>query len=228
MKNWTFEKLDVNLAVALQSQLPPAVFDVHAHLWRQSDLAAPAAGGLWAEGPAEAGTAAWRCHIGRQVGSSRLAGGLLIPNPLVGDAVAQANAFVFEQIAGDPTLKGLALVTPQSALDAYRPLLDNPQFAGFKPYHVFSDSTPTFQASIASYLPEWVWHTAHEHGLVITLHLVRDAALADPENQRQIRQCCAKYPNARLILAHAGRGFHALNTARGVAALGGLDNVWCG
>ncbi len=137
MSNWTFCELDQQIADGLQARLPPAMCDAHAHLWRKADLKEPVSG-LWAEGPAEAGVAVWRRHIERQVGASRLTGGLLIPNPLVGDAVAETIAFVCEQIVG----------------------------------------------------------------------------------------CCRKYPNARLILAHAARGFHAPNTVQGLAALCGLNNVW--
>ena len=225
MNNWTFTTLDQPIAAELQAQLPPALFDVHAHVWRTADMAPPAIG-LWAEGPAEAGVTAWRLHVGRHVGASRLAGGLLIPNPSAGGNIGRANAFVFEQIVGDPALKGLALVAPQSSLDQYQPLLENPQFAGFKPYHVFSASKPTVQAPLSSFLTEWVWALAHERGLTITLHLVRNAALADHDNQRELRHFCTRYPNARLILAHAGRGFHAPNTVNGIASLRGLENVW--
>lgn len=225
MKNWTFTELDQRIAAELQARLPGEMFDAHAHLWRTANMAQPVTG-LWAEGPAKTGVDAWRRHIGRQVGASRLTGGLLIPNPSAGSDIAQANAFVFEQIAGDSSLKGLALVTPQSSPEEYRPLLDNPQFAGFKPYHVFSAIEPTFQAPLSSFVPKWVWELAHKRGMAITLHLVRDAALADPGNQRELRHFCARHPNARLILAHAARGFHAPNTVSGIANLRGLENVW--
>ncbi len=225
MQNWTFTELDARLAAELRDQLPPVVFDAHAHAWRTADLA-DSSSGLWAEGPAKAGVDAWRQHVGRQVGNERLAGGLLIPNPLVGDAVARANAFVFEQIAGDAAMRGLALVTPHSVPGAYDSLFENPQFAGFKPYHVFSEHRPTFQAPLSTFLPEWAWEMAHARGLAITLHMVRDRALADPENRREIADHCRQYPNARLILAHAARGFHAPNTVNGIAGLRGLENVW--
>ena len=35
-----------------------------------------------------------------------------------------------------------------------------------------------------------------------------------------------KYPEAKLILAHAARGFHAPNTVKGLPALRGLENIW--
>ncbi len=228
MKNWTFTDRDETLADELRSRLPEVVFDAHAHLLRKSDAPQPPAG-IWADGPAEIDTAVWRSHLEKQVGKNRLAGGLLIPSPgctKAPERIAAANAYVFERIAGDPNLKGLALVAPQLTPEVYEPLLENAQFAGFKPYHVFSDHSPTFQAPLSSYLPEWAWRMAHRHGLVITLHMVRDAALADPDNLREICHYCRAYPNARLILAHAARGFHAPNTVNGIAALRGLANVW--
>ncbi len=228
MQNWTFTDNDATLASELQSQLPKNVFDAHAHLLRKSDAPHPPAG-IWADGPAEIDLTVWRCNVELHVGQGRLKGGLLIPAPDCAerqDRINVANAYVFENISGDPNLKGLALVGPRLTPEFYEPLLENPQFAGFKPYHVFSDHSPTFQAPMASYLPEWVWHMAHQHGLAITLHMVRDAALADPDNLHEIQRYCSEYPNVRLILAHAARGFHAPNTVKGIAALRGLENVW--
>lgn len=228
MTNWTFDELDRRIAEEIQPRLPEALFDAHAHLLRKSDAPQPPTG-IWADGPDEIDLRCWRRHIGRLVGDDRLAGGLLIPSPgctKAPERIAAANAYVFGQIAGDSLLKGLALVAPQMTPEDYQALLANPQFAGFKPYHVFSDHSPTFQAPLSTYLPEWAWAMAHRHGLVITLHMVRDQALADPDNLREICHYCREYPNARLILAHAARGFHAPNTLRGIGGLRGLENVW--
>jgi glutamate-1-semialdehyde 2,1-aminomutase len=68
---------------------------------------------------------------------------------------------------------------------------------------------------------------AHEEALTITLHLVKNRALADRANQVQIRSYCEKYPNMKLILAHAARGFNPFHTIEGIRALKGLRNVWC-
>jgi glutamate-1-semialdehyde 2,1-aminomutase len=62
--------------------------------------------------------------------------------------------------------------------------------------------------------------------LTITLHMVRDRALADPVNQATIRRYCERYPNMRLILAHAARGFNPWHTIEGIDSLRGLSNVW--
>lgn len=58
---------------------------------------------------------------------------------------------------------------------------------------------------------------AEKHGLCITLHMMKTLSPADPINKDYIKTMAAKYPNAKLILAHCGRGFAAwqiLQTAR--------------
>ena len=52
-------------------------------------------------------------------------------------------------------------------------------------------------------------------GLLIMLHMVLDRAIADERNQQYIREHCVRYPNARLVLAHAARGFCGAHTVEG-------------
>ena len=101
-------------------------------------------------------------------------------------------------------------------------------FVGLKPYHTMATvDGPTWHAPIEAYLVEDHVRIAHEEGLTVTLHMVRDRALADPVNQATIRRYCETYPNLRLILAHAARGFNPWHTIEGIDSLRGLDNVWC-
>ena len=58
------------------------------------------------------------------------------------------------------------------------------------------------------------------------LHIVMARSLAEPANQEYIVENCRRYPNARLILAHAARGFCGRHTTEGVDALRGLSNVY--
>ncbi len=58
------------------------------------------------------------------------------------------------------------------------------------------------------------------------MHIVKHKALADSENQQEIRELMEKYPNTKLILAHAARGFHSTNTISGISSLRGLQNVF--
>ena len=56
--------------------------------------------------------------------------------------------------------------------------------------------------------------------------MVLPRALAEPRNQKYIRENCLRYPNAKLILAHAARGFCGKHTVEGVNAIRGIDNVY--
>lgn len=223
--NWAWCPGDESIAHELRDFLPPRMFDAHAHLYRVADLIA--ATGVAGDGPREAGAEVWEGSLSRQVGAGRCTGGLFFPNPVVRlDRVDPANRFVIGQIRGRPPSRGLIVVHPGSDASEVDRQLADPQIVGFKVYHTFSPVRPTFDAPIESFLPEWAWQRADRQGLVIMLHLVRRKALADAHNVRYIRDRCERYGRAKLILAHAGRCFHAPNAAAGVAALGGLANVW--
>ena len=79
---------------------------------------------------------------------------------------------------------------------------------------------------INEFLPESAWAVADHLGLTITVHLARMQALSDPDNLRQILNHTARYPNAKLILAHCARGFSAWTTIETVRQLKGIPNLY--
>ncbi len=225
MSNWIFNEVDEKAAKEIQGFLPERIFDSHAHLYRVKDLHLSAPN-LFTQGLEEVNVETWRTRMGKMVGSSRLQGALFIATPQPDCDQDKVSDFIVDQLKPMPDSRGLILVAPDSTKEKIESYFHNPQIVGFKPYHFYSTFKPSFQAPLESFLPEWVWQMAHEHGLAITLHMVKDLALADPDNQREIREKCRRYPNARLILAHAARGFHAPNTINGLEGIKGLQNVW--
>jgi len=223
------EKNSLRLTVAekkilddLEEFLPGRVFDAHAHLWRVRDCVFPP--GCEAARAADGTIRSWRESQERIFGPGRVLGGLFLGEPRSNPDAA--NGHLMDQLQSDPRSRGAILITPGYPRQKAEEYIRSGMISGFKPYHTFSLEKPTFSSSIGGFLPEWAWNLADEHRLVIVLHLVRERALSDPQNQREIRQKCERYPNATLILAHAGRGFHAPNTLKGVAALCGLENVF--
>ena len=228
MDYWNYTDVDEKAAKELDAFLPDRVFDVHAHLYRVADLH-PAESSSWTLGPEEVGVDVWRKHSGRIVGPSRVQGALFLGTPQPECDMEKLNEYLVAQLETDPASRGSILISPDYSRAKARQYVQHPQVVGLKPYHMFSTETlngSTFYSSIGSFLPEWAWELADELGLVITLHMVKRGALADPDNQREIRDMCTRYPNAQLILAHAARGFHAPNTVKGLPALRGLENVW--
>ena len=84
----------------------------------------------------------------------------------------------------------------------------------------------TWNWPIGAYLPESAWEVANKRKLFITLHMVKDKALADPENADYICQMAQAYPDATLILAHAARSFASWTAVESVARFAKYDNVW--
>lgn len=223
--SWGFTKYDAELAQQLQQRLPDKTFDFHAHIYRVDDMHVQSPHFVL-DGPHTASVDEWRKHIGRHVGEGRLRGGLFMPNVSPESDIAKANEFLFEQLERNPESRGLILVAPNSPVDDVKEWLSRPGIVGFKPYFFFSTETPVAESSIEGYAPDWMWRMAEERGLIMTIHLVRKGALADPGNQVYLRQQCAKYPRAKIVLAHCGRGFHAPNTLKGLDGISGLENVW--
>ena len=222
---WQWTDADRATAEGVQGRLPDRVFDAHAHLYRRADFHSRST--FVGDGPEEAGLDTWRQRVGRQVGPGRLCGALCVAMPGTDERLPAINEYVAAQVSRQEAFRAAVMVSPNSSRQELESLLElHPNIRAFKCYHTLVARKGTFQARIEEYLPEWAWEIAQARGMAILLHMVRDRALADPENQRSIRRQCERYPDAKLILAHAARGFHAPNTVAGIGALAGLQNVW--
>ena len=199
--------------------MPPNSFDAHAHWYdlRHIDVEAAAP---------EVGHDAMHASMRQWMGGAVLTEGLFFGYPMRGLDCAAANQFVAEQLQSHPGCRGLMLIRPgDDPAEVEAELLEN-QFSGFKVYHVFAAREDSFHAEQGEFLPEWAWELAHRHGLWITMHMVLPKALSDPRNLAYIQTQCRRHPNARLVLAHAARGFNAAHTADAIDGLRGIDNVF--
>ena len=222
---WTTTEEDRAAAAELAARIPRRVFDAHMHLYDIQHF--PRLSPMLECGPERVGLAEWRELVGAQLGGpERMTGALVLPFPAADLPIGPKNDYVAAQTAGHPTAIRAYLVAADTTLAEVEADLDGEGIGGFKCYHCYSAREDTQQSYIDEFLPDWTWQVADERGWFIMLHIVRDPALDDPENQRQIREKCERFPNTQLILAHAARGFHGPNTTRGIASLRGLQNVW--
>jgi glutamate-1-semialdehyde 2,1-aminomutase len=224
MTNWQVNDRDRELwDRELESFVPPRLFDAHLHLYEHSHFAGqPPA--LCAEGPPIAGWSEFQRQIGQMMPGRQISG-LAFGFPATTVDFAAANAFVAAECRAAKA-RAQMLIHPGMDADFIRQEVQRHGFVGLKPYHLFATAKPTFDAHVPSFLTEQHMQAANELGLSITLHIVRARALADPSNQEVLRRYATTYPNARLILAHAARGFNPHHTMEGIHALRGLGNIW--
>jgi len=153
-----------------------------------------------------------------------------VPDPKMLQAGSNARwdsvQFIVKLLEENPDNVAEIPVMAHDTKELIESFLVHPRIKGFKCYHLTADADVTWQCGIGEYLPEAAWQVADERGMCITLHMVRDLALADEGNMAYICEMAAKYPNAKLILAHAGRGFAGWTVIENVDKLAPYPNVY--
>jgi len=205
--------------------LPDRIFDAHAHVLDSSFMP------TWPR--VEAFTpATYRADMGQFLCNPKTIkiNAIPMPNKTMGDPTQQTlskmDAYVLAQLESDPDTVGEVMVYPGESAEHLAARLNHPRLIGIKCYHTLLQRQDTWDAGIGEYLPESAWEVAQERGLSITLHMVKDKALSDPDNMAYIRTMAKRYPNAKLILAHAARAFAAWTGVETVEKLADLENVW--
>jgi glutamate-1-semialdehyde 2,1-aminomutase len=230
MAPWQLTDADRELiAREIEAFLPDRIFDAHAHLFAR-DHFPPGGAPKWLDGnPDRCGLAEYDQFVEWLHPGRRTVGGLFFGLAFTGDRAAN-NALVAAEVMSKHAVEpvfGQLVVPPEADPEQVREQVRAGGFVGLKCYHTMAHvDGPTWHAPIEAYLPEPLVQIAHEERLSITLHLVRDRALADPLNQATIRRYCERYPDLRLILAHAARGFNPWHTIQGIDSLHGLSNVY--
>jgi glutamate-1-semialdehyde 2,1-aminomutase len=223
--SWEWLETDERIAERVRARLPHTLFDAHAHLYQQADLGGGTAPFI-TNGPSRVNLAEWKRSVGRQMGEARLTGGLFLPMPTPSVDLSKANANLCTELEGQENTRGLMLVSPSMSHADAEPFLESETIVGFKPYHLLAGGDATFDSVLSDYLPEWCWEVAHERELIILIHLVRDDALSDETNQRELLHYCTRFPKAKVILAHGARGFQPRTTTVGLPAIARLQNLW--
>ena len=206
----------------LDSFVPTRIFDAHAHLYEIHHWGYPHP---VSAGPASVTMEAFLDQIewlmpGREVTGLFFGVGFHA-------GYMESNRFVAKEAKSRPGNFSEMVTPPDLDPELLRQTVKQMGFHGIKVYHTFVPEKPTWNAEIPLFLSEQHVRVAHEENWTITLHMVKDRALADPVNQRWITHYCRQYPGIRLILAHCARGFNAFHTVSGIECLRGLNNVWC-
>lgn len=137
-----------------------------------------------------------------------------------------ANQYVLDLQAQAPQHTVSPFILPGDTEDELDALTALPGVRGLKCYCYGVGSMDVEALAIGDFLPESAWIVAQQKRLPIILHMMRPAALSDPDNFSYITQMTQKYPNAQLVLAHCGRAFAAWTVVEKIRQLEDQGNIW--
>lgn len=211
-------------ARGLRDFLPQEVYDIHAHPYNAAHFPL----GEWAMFGEKKilGCRDHRAALQRYMPVSTLHG-LYFGMPRKSADRPALNAWLEQEVRenGTPLSRGLMLVSAADEPATVATALRSGRFVGIKVYHCYANRPDTMNAAVEEYAPDWMWEILHEVRGVLMLHIVKDGAMEDPQNQVSLRRLCRTYPNARLVLAHVARSFSYRNARHGLAVLADLDNA---
>jgi glutamate-1-semialdehyde 2,1-aminomutase len=212
------------ISSSLEGFIPDEIYDIHTHPYEPSHFAPDA--WPWINGGGRLGCADHRNALLRYMPVKTIHGLYFAMPHRTADNKAM-NDFVREEtkLNGSSLSRTLKVVTPHDDREQVARELRAGIYCGIKVYHVYADRPDTMNASITEFAPDWMWEILNETRGVLMLHMVRNGAVADPDNQREIRRLCKAYPNMKLVLAHIARSFNYRNGRSGLHTIADLENV---
>lgn len=222
-KKFTKQERDTIIS-KLAGFVPDEIFDIHAHPYNPAHFASDAWPFLKDVGTL--GCTEHRNALLRYMPAKTIHG-LYFGMPHRTADRDTMNRWVREetQLNGTALSRALKVVSPKDDPVLTADELRNGLFCGLKVYHIYAERPDTMNASIAEYAPDWMWEILNEINGVMLLHMVMDEAIANKDNQNEIRRLSRTYPNVRLVLAHNARSFNYRNARSGLHILTDLDNV---
>ena len=226
LNQWSWTEADQTLAEKWMAGLPDKIMDVHAHIYRMCDLGKQHS--PYTDGPDVVGHDLWQEWMYKFVGQSKKLSAIHVAPPCeTVKEIEASNAFVLKEVEQTSDCKSLVLISPGMGRERVEQYLKDPNVVGMKPFSYYAEyDGPSSEAPLDTYLPEWAWQCAHDHGLMFLVHLMREKSLADPLNYEYIRTMAKKYPNARLMLDHCARGFNVETVTAGIEYVKDLPNVF--
>lgn len=194
------------------SRLPDKIIDIHTHIWLSRFKAENQAGPLR--------TVTWPSRVAAQnpVEDLNAAYAMMFPGkkviPVMFSNVADraddfdaANGYVAE-CAQRFNYPCLLFTRPDWSAATLEQKLAAGPFKGIKVYLSLSDpKIKVGDITIYDFLPPEQLALADKKGLIVILHIPRNARLKDPVNVRQMMEIDEKYPHAKVVIAHVGRAY---------------------
>lgn len=219
-----FNVSDAAIARIFSDFVPEEVFDIHVHTYHSAHFQKEIS---FLKGIHKLGCEDHRSYLTRYMPVKKLHGLYFGMPEKHGDREAM-NRFTLDDVRdhGTDLSRSLLVVSPYDDVVKVADQLKQDTCCGIKVYHCYAGRKDTMNAEIAEYAPEWMWELLNEMDGVLMLHIVKNGAIEDKNNQQQIRKLCTAYPRVKLILAHVARSFNYRNARNGLSGIADIENVF--
>jgi len=206
--------------------LPDRIFDIHTHTWLPEHNLRPIAEervGLVFE--ATSVTFEELAAIYQLMFPDKSIEYLAFGMPLTTVDRAANNAYVAAHVDNRATF-GLYIPGLDESAEQLESALKAGGFIGFKPYLAYVTWKALNEIRILDFVTQAQLEVAHAHGLPIMLHVPREGRLADADNLRDLESIAARFPNAKIILAHGGRAYARAIIDPALNVVAALPNIY--
>jgi predicted TIM-barrel fold metal-dependent hydrolase len=195
----------------IRNALPDRIVDIHTHVWLRRHKA---------KGADPDRTVTWPDRVADQCSMEELLAAyrLMLPGKKVTPMIFGSSSAPADDLDGNNRyvarcarahrLPALIFATPRWSAEQLDANLGRGGFLGVKCYlSLAPEHLPARQIRILDFLPPHHLELLNELGLMVMLHVPRPDRIRDPENIAHILEIDRRYPNVRLIIAHAGRAY---------------------
>ncbi len=197
--------------------LPDKIFDIHIHLWDKIYIKDKISQSRQKQNPflddelIEGFVLEDLKNAAEKLLPDNKYTGLFFGLPLKEFDLERSNAYISD-VCKKENCYGLYM--PEPSLKEIPENFFADRFIGFKPYPDLAEFKETedfskldIDISIFDFVSQTVLEFANQYGLILLIHLPRKGRLADKRNIRELDKISEKYPDIKVILAHAGRSY---------------------
>ncbi|MFA5863758.1 MAG: amidohydrolase family protein [Phycisphaerae bacterium] len=191
--------------------LPPAVIDIHTHVWLEQFRSTDPNPRPLVTWPARVASENSIEHL-RETYELMFPGKIVTPLVFANvlsrkDCLEAGNDYIAECMK-TWNLPGLIWSTPDWNGQELETKIRAGNFRGAKSYLALAPAhIPDSEITIYDFFPPPQLEVLNHHGWIMMLHIPRPGRLRDPVNLRQMIEIEKKYPNIKLIIAHVGRAY---------------------
>ena len=197
-------------AAHLAGMLPPALIDVHTHVWLKSfvrEFVADPRLAQWPERVAADQSIEDLCATYELMFPGHQVTPVLFGWPERSVDLAQTNAYA-GRVCAERGLPGLLVSVPEWSGERLEAEVTQHGLLGLKPYLSFTPpELSSAEITVYDFLPHHQLEVADAHGWIVMLHIPRPGRLKDPVNLQHLLEIERRYPHVRLVVAHIGRAY---------------------